>query len=464
VGGNQQGETMTAATAIKLFDGVDEVERSARARVGSVLNQRWRLDGLLGLGTMGAVYEATHRNGNRMAIKVLHARHSDDSELTRRLEQEACLVNAIDHPGVVRIFDDGRTDDGAIFLIMELLEGEGLHARLARRTWQVSPGEALGIALGVLDVLGAAHRKDIIHCDIKPENVFITRRGDVRLLDFGVAGIFAPARVPASTQLYGTPGYMAPEQALGQAEKVDARTDLWAVGALLFRMLTGRTVHQGPSLIEQVVDAGTRSVAPFATLAVGTDPELTRLMDRALAFDPADRFPDADQMQEAVRLCAVAGPWGMAPRVPGVAVELTPRPEVRPAAPEAPPAHRPVSEPTMRIPRRGRVVGGTKLLVVAGGAALAAASLVGLVDSKPRATTLSAGLVAAQVALGSPEPTAAPMPEAMTDGQHLIKLTPLDHPAADEPPAAHAGRRAKATRRSRPKSVVDNDEVWGRRH
>jgi eukaryotic-like serine/threonine-protein kinase len=453
---------MTAATAIKIIHGADDAERAARERIGSVLNKRWRLDALLGLGSMGAVYEATHRNGNRMAIKVLHARHSADAELTRRLEQEACLVNAIDHPGVVRIFDDGRTDDGAIFLIMELLDGEGLHTRLHRRTWQVSPSEALGIAFGVLDVLSAAHRRDIVHCDIKPENVFITRRGEIRLLDFGVAGIFPVARTPASTPLFGTPGYMAPEQALGQAEKVDARTDLWAVGALLFRMLTGRTVHQGPSLIEQLVDAGTRSVAPFASLLVGAEPELTRLMDRALAFDPADRFPDAAQMQEAVRQCALSGPWGVAPRVPGVAVELTPLPELRPA--EEPSDERPVSEPTMRVHRRGRPLGGKKLLMVAGGAAMAAASLVGLVDPRPPSNLTSGGALAAQVAMGSPEPAPAPMPEGLGNGQHLIKLTPLD-PLAEAAPAAHVGRRSKATRRSRPDtSVVANDKVWGRRH
>ena len=155
-----------------------------------MLNRKWRLDALLGVGGMGAVYAATHRNGNRMAIKVLHARHCADPTLARRLEQEACLANAVDHPGVVRIFDDGRTEDGAIFLIMELLDGEGLHARLARQTWQVSPSEALGITWGLLDVLAAAHRKGIVHCDIKPENVFITRRGEIKLLDFGVAGMF----------------------------------------------------------------------------------------------------------------------------------------------------------------------------------------------------------------------------------------------------------------------------------
>jgi eukaryotic-like serine/threonine-protein kinase len=471
---------MTAATAIEIIDGEDEVEQAARARVGSSINGKWRLDALLGLGTMGAVYEATHRNGNRVAIKVLHARHSADAELTRRLKQEACLVNAIDHPGVVRIFDDGRTDDGAIYLIMELLDGEGLHARLARSSRQLSPSEALGIASGVLDVLDAAHRKNIVHCDIKPENVFITRRGEIRLLDFGVAGIFSPSRVSASTQLHGTPGYMAPEQALGQADKVDARTDLWAVGALLFRMLTGRTVHAGPSLIEQLVDASTRSVAPFATLMVGAEPELTRLMDRALAFDQADRFPDAAQMQEAVRHCAQSGSSVVPPRVPVLAAKLTPSPELRVAGPEAardlscqsgtlvvqaPPQERPVNEPTMRIPR-SRPVGGKMLLLVAGGAAMAAASLVGMVDSKPRSPTLSAGMVAAQAALGSPEPTAAPMPEVLAnDGQHLIKLTPLAPPAASEPPAAPVVRRAKATRRSRPTaSVVRNDDVWGRRH
>jgi eukaryotic-like serine/threonine-protein kinase len=453
---------MSAATATKISDGGEDLERAVNSRVGTVLNKRWRLDTVLGVGGMGAVYAATHRNGNRVAIKVLHARHCGDEILARRLEQETCVANSVDHPGVVRIFDDGRTDDGAIFLIMELLDGEGLHTRLARKTWQVSPGEALGITWGILDVLAAAHRQQIVHCDIKPENVFITRRGEIKLLDFGVAGIFVASRTGTADHLFGTPGYMAPEQAMGHAEQVDARTDLWAVGATLFRMLTGRVVHQAASLIEQLVDAGTRPAPAFATVVPGVDPVLATLMDRALAFDKAARFSDAAQMQESVRACALSGAWGAVGRDAGDSVELSPLLLV-PERSDRPPLDLAAREPTLRI-SRWRARGSRKVLVVLGGAAMAAASFTGVFD--PRPWTPSTQDDAAELALagGPTDGIIFPEPRAAIAGQRLIKLTPLAPPTAAAPPA-HVGRRPRALRRSRPAlSVAADDDVWGRRH
>jgi eukaryotic-like serine/threonine-protein kinase len=432
------------AIPVAIDQTADDLQQSAIGRVGSVLDGKWRLDALLGFGGMGAVYAATHRNGNRMAIKVLHARHCADSTLARRLEQEACVANSVDHPGVVRIFDDGRTKDGALYLIMELLDGEGLQARLAHRTWQVSPSEALGITWGLLDVLAAAHRQGIVHGDVKPENVFITRRGEIRLLDFGVP----------SEDVFGTPGYMAPEQALGRAEEVDPRTDLWAVGATLFRMLTGQVVHQAPSLIEQLVDAGTKPVPAFARVLPGVEPALAALLDRALAFGKAERYGSAAEMQDAVRLCALSGSWGVAPRVPGVSVDLTPLPvPAGPGSAEAPPAV--VIEPTMRIRRQRR--GGGKLLVLVGGAAMAAASLLPFADL-PGRSVVPDGVAVAR----------AEFPNPLASGQALIKLTPITRPVEPVPAATGVrvvGRRLKATRRSRPtSSVVADDDVWGRRH
>jgi eukaryotic-like serine/threonine-protein kinase len=433
-------------TAIaEMNDGLVEV---ARRRQGGILNGKWRLDGLLGVGGMAAVYAATHRNGHRVAIKVLHARHCADATLVRRLEQEACVANAIEHPGVVRIFDDGQTDDGAVFLIMELLDGEGLHARLSHPAWRVSPSEALGICWGLLDVLAAAHREGIVHSDVKPENVFLTRRGEIKLLDFAVPG----------EDVFGTPGYMAPEQALGKPEDVDARTDLWAVGATLFRMLTGRVAHQAPSLIEQLVDAGTQPVPPFASVLPGVDPGLAALVDRALAFTREDRFASAAQMQEAVRLCALAGSWGVAPRVPGVSVDLAPLPRPPSGSPEAPVG--PGLEPTMRIQRRPR--GSRKLLVLVGGAAMAAVSMIRLADPRPGRSGMTDDVVAAAVAFPNP----------VASGQRLIKLTPIHRPVAALPALRASaagkvvmGRRVKASRRARPvASVIANDDVWGRRH
>ncbi len=455
---------MTAMAIARHSSGdLEDIESVVSARIGSVLEKKWRLDAVLGVGGMGAVYAATHRNGHRVAIKVLHARHCSDRTLAARLEQEACVANAIDHPGAVRIYDDGRTEDGAVFLIMELLDGEGLHARLARLEGTLPPAEALTITHGILDVLVAAHQAGILHGDVKPENVFVTRSGEVKLLDFGVTGIFPAGRGASSHDLFGTPGFMAPEQALGQVEKMDARTDLWAVGATLHRMLTGRPVHDAPSLIERLVDAGTKPVPAFATFQVGVDPDLAALLERALAFERANRFADAVQMQEAVRQCALACVWAPPP-VDSVSGEIVVA---------SPP--RKSGEPTLRIYRRTR--GGKKLLMLAGGAAMVAVTMLPFVDPTTSRSARQADRAAARI-IGAPaDPGGFPSARA---AQRLIKLTPLTRavappatstvtatPAAPTTGAAKAtrsGRRAKVRRNRPATSVAANDDLWGRRH
>src|SRR6185369_11312071 len=134
-------------------------------RVGLVLNGKWRLDALLGIGGMAAVYGATHRNGNRVAIKVLHAHCAVNENIRTRFQREGYVANKIEHPGAVRVLDDDRTADGVPFLVMDLLEGETLEARL-NREGRLAPGEALAICYRLLDVLSSAHAKGIVHRDI----------------------------------------------------------------------------------------------------------------------------------------------------------------------------------------------------------------------------------------------------------------------------------------------------------
>src|SRR5262249_41528832 len=155
------------------------------------------------------------------------------------------LANRVGHDGAVAVLDDDQTEDGVVFLVMDLLEGATLED-LARQG-PCAPNEVAFLVDGLLDVLGAAHGRGIVHRDVKPGNVFVTRKGEVRLLDFGIAriregsAVFAPTR---SGALLGTPGFMAPEHARGRWDEVDARTDLWAVGATMFRLLAGRPVHE----------------------------------------------------------------------------------------------------------------------------------------------------------------------------------------------------------------------------
>ncbi len=221
----------------------------ARARVGSVLNDKYRLDRVLGVGGMAAVYSATHlRNASRIAVKLLHPEMAVDTNIRRRFLREGYAANSVEHPGTVRILDDDTAVDGSVFLVMELLEGETLDHRWERSGHRLGGREVARLMYQVLDVLAAAHAKGIVHRDIKPENLFLTRGGILKVLDFGVARLIdgpVTATRPGHG-IIGTPAFMAPEQVLGKA--VDPQSDLYAVGAtrpspLLLRP-EGDTVHR----------------------------------------------------------------------------------------------------------------------------------------------------------------------------------------------------------------------------
>jgi serine/threonine-protein kinase len=272
-----------------------------------VLKGKWRLDAVLGIGGMATVYAATHRNRSRAAIKMLHPDVAVSQDVTNRFLREGYVGNAVAHPGTVKVLDDDVTEDGSPFLVMELLEGESLGMRLEREgTLPAREVALLGDQL--LDVLAAAHAAHIVHRDLKPDNVFLTLDGRVKVLDFGIARLREAANESsASTQagsLLGTPAFMAPEQALGRWKEVDERTDIWAIGATLFNLLSGRFVHEAESVQEQLVLAATHRAPPTAALAPQTPAWLAAVVDRALGFARDARFPDARSMQEALRASA----------------------------------------------------------------------------------------------------------------------------------------------------------------
>src|ERR1700722_9485190 len=278
----------------------------AQARLGMTLQDKWKLEALLGVGGMAAVYAATHRNGKRVAVKMLHGELSHDEEVKRRFLQEGYAANTIQHDGAVSVLDDDVAPDGSAFIVMELLEGETLERRWERNGQRLQPREVLAIAEQVLDVLAAAHAKNVVHRDIKPENLFITKNGVVKVLDFGIARVLEArqARSGTSTRagtVMGTPAFMAPEQALAHWDKVDGRTDLWAVGATMFTLLVGRHVHEGDSANEQMIRAATQLPPSIATLGRGLPPSLVHIVDRAIAFEQDARWSDAAAMQQAVR-------------------------------------------------------------------------------------------------------------------------------------------------------------------
>ncbi len=284
--------------------GEGDARTRAEARVGKVLKDKWHLDKLLGVGGMAAVYAATHRNKMRVAVKMLHAELCGTESVRTRFLREGYLANTVEHPGAVQVLDDDTSEDGAAFLVMELLDGETVEARWQRKGQKLDVAEVLVIADKLLDVLAAAHDKGIVHRDVKPENLFLTRAGGLKVLDFGIARIFEGSREKTGTRagfVMGTPAFMAPEQALARWEDVDARTDIWAVGATMFTLLTGKHVHEGRTGNEQLIRSATTPAASLAAAMPQAIPSVVSLVDKALAFNREERWASARAMREALR-------------------------------------------------------------------------------------------------------------------------------------------------------------------
>ena len=287
---------------------VDQEEQINRAlgRLGQVLKSKFRLDTLLGVGGMASVYAATHRNQKRVAVKLLHPELSSDVEMKTRFLREGYAANKIGHPGAVSVLDDDISEEGAAFLVMELLEGETLEQLWDRVGPRVNPFEVLEYLDQVLDTLAAAHDKGIVHRDIKPENLFLTTEGKVKILDFGIArvreqGTALKAKMTAAGTVMGTPAFMAPEQARARWSDVDGRTDLWALAATAHMLLTGRCVHEAPNGNEQLIMSATRVAPSIATIDPSLPPQVITIIDRGLNYKMDRRWPDARAMQIAVR-------------------------------------------------------------------------------------------------------------------------------------------------------------------
>jgi serine/threonine protein kinase len=275
----------------------------AEGRIGTVLRGKWRLERLLGVGGMAAVYEAQHKNHSRVAVKILHRRLGLSGEQVARFQREGYAANRVGHPGVVEVYDDDVDGEGSAFLVMELLSGQSIAERAAGHG-KLDPLEVLDVAERVLDVLAAAHARGILHRDIKPENLFRTKAGELKVLDFGIARLAGTELDASSTEagtLLGTPAFLPPEQARGLVRAVDARTDLWAVGATMFTLLTGRFVHEATTPNEQLGLAMTASARSLSELLPEAPAALVEVVDRALAYSQEERWMDAHAMQDAVR-------------------------------------------------------------------------------------------------------------------------------------------------------------------
>ena len=260
----------------------------------------------IGAGGMGEVYRAVDaRLGRDVALKILPGSFSQDSDRLRRFEQEARAVAALNHPNILAVFDIGQ-QDGAPFLVSELLEGESLRAVLDRGP--LPQRKAIEYGVQIAQGLAAAHEKGIVHRDLKPENIFVTKDGRIKILDFGLAKLAQAAEEPngatlmtagtAAGVVLGTPGYMAPEQVRGHA--ADARTDIFALGAVLYEMLSGSRAFRRDTPAESMTAALREDPAEFPDATHPVSPALDRIVRRCLEKNSAERFQSARDLSFAL--------------------------------------------------------------------------------------------------------------------------------------------------------------------
>ncbi|HEX7623584.1 MAG TPA: serine/threonine-protein kinase, partial [Anaeromyxobacteraceae bacterium] len=265
--------------------------------------------GFLGAGAHGGVYVAEHRvAGHRAAVKVLHPDAADSIEITARFVREARAVNQVRHPGIVDIYDIGVLPDGRPFCVMELLRGRTLQALLQERA-PLLPAEAVAYLTPVCEALQAAHDAGVVHRDVKASNVMLLSEGNapqVKLLDFGVAKLLEPSAAGLTTQgqRIGTPASMSPEQIRGGP--IDRRADVYALGVLLHRMLTGRQPFEAadPAELERM---HLEAAPPRPSALAPVPPSFDAVVARCLEKDRERRWPSATAVAEAAR-AALGGP------------------------------------------------------------------------------------------------------------------------------------------------------------
>jgi len=262
---------------------------------------RYRVLDLVGVGGMGSVYEVEHVElGKRFVLKALLSDLAMREDLVTRLRNEQRALGRLEHPNIVTVTDAGATSGNVPFFVMERLEGETLAQRL-KRVRRLSPLEALRIANGVLEGLAAAHEIGVVHRDIKPPNIFLSAGNRPKILDFGVAKIAdAGGAITARGVAVGTPRYMSPEQASG--ERVDGRSDLYAVGLLIHEMVAGRGPFDDARDANELLLAHLGRRPPnLATVVPGVSAELADLVARLLAKEPSARPADARAAAAIVR-------------------------------------------------------------------------------------------------------------------------------------------------------------------
>ncbi|MFV1364968.1 protein kinase [Mycolicibacterium elephantis] len=279
---------------------------------GTVLDGRYRVDTIIATGGMSAVYRGLDLRLDRpVAVKIMDSRYAGDTQFLTRFQREARAVARLSDPGLVAVYDQGL-DGQQPFLVMELVEG-GTLRELLRERGPMPPHAAAAVLAPVLGGLAVAHRAGLVHRDIKPENVLISDDGDVKIADFGLVRAVAEAKITSTSVILGTAAYLSPEQvATGDAEP---RSDVYAVGVLLYELLTGVTPFTGDSALAVAYQRMDNDVPAPSTVITGVPAQFDDLVLHATARDPAQRYADAQDMAD--ELAAVVDELGLPPfRVP----------------------------------------------------------------------------------------------------------------------------------------------------
>ncbi|PIE19233.1 MAG: hypothetical protein CSA66_02800, partial [Proteobacteria bacterium] len=301
------------------------MDTSEQAIVGMTVQGRYRLDELLGKGGYGAVYRAKHlKMGNDVALKVLHASHSQSEEIVKRFELEAQRSCTLRHPNTIRVFDFGRADNGQLFLAMEFLAGAPLSAEL-KHGRKMAPSRVVYIISQVLRALAEAHAVGLVHRDLKPDNIFLTQIGNeedfVKVLDFGIAKVVnsGGTGLTLTGAVIGTPKYMSPEQCYGR--DVDHRSDLYAVGCIMYHMLAGRPPFLADEPMAYLLQHAHEAPPDVRELAGADHPiptGLAELITKLLSKEPSARFESAEATLAALQTCLTGDvTWDYMPTVRG---------------------------------------------------------------------------------------------------------------------------------------------------
>jgi len=434
--------------------------------IGERINN-YEIVSVLGEGGMGSVFLAEHPfMGRKAAIKVLRGDLAHDSGMVERFMNEARAANAIRHPNIIDIIDVGRLPNGIPYLMMEFLEGESLKERIERQR-PMPVGEAIEVAAQTASALAAAHEKTIVHRDLKPDNLFLIPDraqpvGRIKVLDFGIAKLRGElSGSGARTQtgsIMGTPPYMSPEQCRG-VDELDHRTDIYALGIILYEMLTGAPPFVSPGWGEVVHMHITQTPAPLRAKNPAVPPELERLVLKALAKQPGDRWSSMGEVEAALR------------EIPGQT--LAPVAKFRASSPSGARVSAPASPPTTLRSATGQLTpepetradsgasGRSRMRVPAlliGGIALAGIAYAVVSRRTPEPAAV---VVPASTSAPAPAPAAAPAATAPTSPAPVAPTTPepVAIPAAPAPvapatrPVAEAVRAAPATTPAKKKAV-----------